>query len=181
MAVKGVFDGIFDIPVADRILRLTQFFYSVVLLAAFIGCAAWYSVVNSKKEEDVIVPTVRGPGGKPLPITKKRRPNDGTRKIGPGFGRTAKNVFRYLAAVVFLTYVASGISMFDHAFWHEDPYEWSKEGLPWAGEWSVVCQLLVISLDMTIARLFRNWLIRSRTDPCHGRHILLSLHPNIFV
>ncbi|KAM5367230.1 hypothetical protein ACJZ2D_010140 [Fusarium nematophilum] len=128
-----------DVPLADYILRKTQYLYALVLLAAFIGGAAWYSVVNAKKQEDLVQPTVKGPGGKPLPITKKKRSRaDGARKIGPGFGRTAKNVFRCLAAIVFLSYVGSAASMFYHAFWFEDPYRWSKEGLPWAGDWSVV-------------------------------------------
>lgn len=127
------------LSLADDILRHTQYLYALVLLIAFVSCAAWYSVVNAKKEEDLVQPKVKGPGGKPLPLTKKKRTlADGSRKIGPGFGRTAKNVFRYLAAIVFLTYVASASLMFNHAFWHEDPYRWSKEGLPWAGEWSVV-------------------------------------------
>ncbi|RSM00481.1 hypothetical protein CEP52_009107 [Fusarium oligoseptatum] len=127
-----------DLPLADYILRKTQFLYALVLLTAFISCAAWYSVVNAKKQEDLVQPTVKGPGGKPLPITKKKLSRDGARKIGPGFGRTAKNVFRYLAGIVFLCYVGSASFMFYHAFWYEDPYRWSKEGLPWAGEWSVV-------------------------------------------
>lgn len=104
----------------------------------FIAGAAWYSVDNAKKDGDGVKSAVKGPGGKPLPVTRSRKPEDGHRKIGPQFGRTAKMVFRYLAAVVFLSYVASGVSMFVHAFVYENPYKWSKEGLPWAGEWSVV-------------------------------------------
>ncbi|POR36071.1 Heavy metal tolerance protein [Tolypocladium paradoxum] len=122
----------------ELILRETQYLYALVLLVTFVCGAAWYSVYNAKKEEDHVQPLVKGPGGKPLPITKRKKRNDGERKIGPRFGCVAKNVFRYLAAAVFLTYVASGVSMFIHAFYHENPYEWSKEGLPWAGEWSVV-------------------------------------------
>lgn len=140
---SGHDDSSDDVPLVDKILRQTQFIYALILLVAFIGCAAYYTVVNSKKDEDLIQPTVRGPGGKPLPSTKKKRPNDGSRKIGPGFGRTAKNVFRYLSAIVFLSYVVSGVFMFDHAFWYEDPFQWSKDGeLPWAGEWSVVCETI---------------------------------------
>jgi hypothetical protein len=110
-----------------------------VLLVAFVTGAAWYSVYNSKKEEDLVQSTVKGPGGKPLPSTKRKKRDDGERKLGPRFGPAAKNVFRYLAAILFLSYVATGLCMFVHAFWHENPYKWSKEGLPWAGEWSVVC------------------------------------------
>lgn len=125
----------------DWILRETQYLYSLVLLVAFIGCVSWYSVYNAKKEEDVVQSKARGPGGKPLPITKKKKRDDGERKLGPHFGRSAKNIFRYLAAVVFLSYLATGISMFIHAFWYEDPFKWSKEGLAWAGEWSMVSVL----------------------------------------
>ncbi|KAG5946980.1 hypothetical protein E4U53_006494 [Claviceps sorghi] len=122
----------------DVILRQTQYLYALVLLFAFVTGAAWYSVYNAKKEEDIVQTTIKGPGGKPLPITKRKRRSDGERKLGPRFGPTAKNVFRYLAAVLFLSYVGTGVSMFIHAFWHEDPYKWSKQGLPWAGEGSVV-------------------------------------------
>ncbi|KAG6011509.1 hypothetical protein E4U54_008047 [Claviceps lovelessii] len=122
----------------DALLRQTQYLYALVLLVAFVTGAAWYSVYNAKKEEDVIHTTIKGPGGKPLPTTKRKKRDDGERKLGPRFGPTAKNVFRYLAAVLFLSYVGTGVSMFIHAFWHENPYKWSKEGLPWAGEGSVV-------------------------------------------
>lgn len=128
-----------NLSVADLILHQVSYLYAIVLLVTFVGCAAWYSIVNAKKEEDIVLPTVKGPGGKPLPSTKRKKRTDGERKIGPRFGRTAKNVFRCIAAVVFLSYVASGTLMFVHAFWHEDPYKWSKEGLAWAGEWSLVC------------------------------------------
>jgi ABC-type transport system involved in Fe-S cluster assembly fused permease/ATPase subunit len=127
-----------DDTFADYLLRKTQYLYALTLLITFIGCAAWYSVYNAKREEDVVHSTVKGPGGKPLPITRRKKLNDGERKIGPHFGTAAKNVFRCLAAVVFLSYVATSSSMFVHAFWHEDPYRWSQDGLPWAGEWSVV-------------------------------------------
>ena len=132
-------DGSGDDPsFTDYLLRETQYLYPLILLVAFISCAAWYSVVNAKKEEERVQPQVKGPGGKPLPLTRKRRGEDGERKIGPRFGHTAKLVFRYIAALIFLSYVASAVFMFVHAFWYEDPYKWSKEGLPWGGEWSVV-------------------------------------------
>ncbi|CAH0043305.1 unnamed protein product [Clonostachys solani] len=122
----------------DVILRETQYLYSLVLLITFVSLAAWYSVFNAKKEEDIVQSKVKGPGGKPLPITKRKKRTNGERKIGPHFGTVSKIVFRFLAAIVFLTYLASALLMLVHAFWYEDPYKWSKEGLPWAGQWSVV-------------------------------------------
>lgn len=127
-----------DDTFADYLLRETQYLYALILLITFISGAAWYSVFNAKKEEDVVQSKVKGPGGKPLPITRRKKRNDGERKIGPHFGTAAKVVFRCISAVIFLSYAATCTSMFVHAFWHEDPYRWSREGLPWAGEWSVV-------------------------------------------
>ncbi|KAK2593337.1 ATP-binding cassette-type vacuolar membrane transporter Hmt1 [Conoideocrella luteorostrata] len=123
---------------SDTILRRTHYIYALVLLLAFVTGAAWYTVYNAKKDEDIVHSSIKGPGGKPLPITKRKKRDDGERKLGPRFGPFAKHVFRYLAAIMFLSYVGTGVSMFVHAFWHENPYKWSKEGLPWADEGSVV-------------------------------------------
>ena len=122
----------------DDVLMYTQYLYSLILLISFVLLAGWYSIYNAKKSGDLAKPTLRGPDGKPLPITRKKKKDDGERKLGPHFGLAAKNVFRYLAAVVFLTYVASGTSLFIHGFFYEDPYQWSRHGLPWAGDWTVV-------------------------------------------
>ncbi|KAH7326423.1 half-sized multidrug resistance protein [Stachybotrys elegans] len=125
-------------PLNDILLQKTQYLYALILLVAFISCAAWYSIFNAKKEEDIIQSHIKGPGGKPLPITKRKKRDAAERKLGPHFGPVAKNVFRCLAAGVFLSYVASGITLFVYAFFHENPYEWAKHGLSWAGEWTVV-------------------------------------------
>lgn len=143
-----------DLPLVDRILRRTQYLYALVLLLSFLSLAGWYSIYNSKKTNPAEKATVKGPGGKPLPITKKKAKDDGERKLGPHFGTTAKNVFRTLAAVVFLCYVSSGIAMFRHAFRFDNPYRWSRDGLPWAGEWSLVrcctpsCALAAVSQSL---------------------------------
>ncbi len=133
----------------DVVLRETQYLYALVLLVTFVSLAAWYSVYNAKKTDEIIESQARGPGGKPLPITRKKKANSSERKLGPHFGFAAKNVFRYLAAVVFLTYVVSGSYMFAHAFKYDDPYRWSREGLSWAGEWSVVCPPWIPATERT--------------------------------
>lgn len=130
--------GIDSLGTADILLRWTQYVLALVLLIGFVSGAAWYSVFNAKKEEDLVQPTVKGPGGKPLPTTRRKKRNDGERKLGPRFGLVAKNFFRYMAAIVFLSYIGTAVSMFMHAFYYDDPHEWSKKGLPWAGEWTVV-------------------------------------------
>lgn len=123
----------------DHVLQDTQYCYSLVLLTTFIVGAAWYSVFNAKKNGEFSKPsTVKGPGGKPLPVTKRKPKVEAERKIGPKFGPAAKNAFRYLASMVFLSYVATASALFVHAFYHEDPVKWSREGLPYAGEYTVV-------------------------------------------
>lgn len=146
-----------SIPTSDLILRETQYLYSFTLLIAFVSCVAWYSIYNAKKQESIVQSQVKGPGGKPLPVTKKRAKDDGERKLGPHFGPTAKNVFRYLAGVVFLSYVATGASMFDHAFYHDNPFKWSKDGLAWAGEWTVVHVLGSIFFYLYICFSLFDW------------------------
>jgi hypothetical protein len=123
---------------AKLLLKQTEFLYSVILVVAFISGAAWYSIFNARKEEDVVQSHVKGPGGKPLPLTKRKKRDNGDRKIGPHFGPVAKNVFRTLAAGIFITYVCTAVSMLIHAFAWEDPFKWSKDGLSWAGDWTVV-------------------------------------------
>lgn len=127
-----------DDSFSEYLLRKTQYLYALILLVTFLAGAAWYSVFNAKKEEDVVVSKVKGPGGKPLPITRHKKRNDGERKIGPHFGPAGKNAFRTIVAALVLSYVTTGAFMVNHAFWHENPYEWSRKGLPWAGEWTVV-------------------------------------------
>jgi ABC-type transport system involved in Fe-S cluster assembly fused permease/ATPase subunit len=129
------FDGI---SLASLVLRLTEYFYTLVLLVTFISGAAWYSIFNSKKDEDLVQTQAKGPGGKPLPLTKRKRRDNGERKIGPHFGFVAKNVFRSIAAGVCLAYMATAASAMKHAFVYEDPYEWTQNGLAWAGTWTVV-------------------------------------------
>jgi hypothetical protein len=132
------------------ILKCVEYVYTLVLLVTFIAGAAWYSIVNARKEEDVVQPQVKGPGGKPLPPTKRKKRDNDERKIGPHFRRVAKDVFRTLAAGVFLSYVASSAFILYHAFVMEDPYTWTKNGLPWAGEWTAVSDRHPSRPDITL-------------------------------
>jgi ABC-type transport system involved in Fe-S cluster assembly fused permease/ATPase subunit len=122
----------------DLVLRYTEYLYPLVLLVAFIGGAAWYSIANAKTGEDLVQASVKGPGGKPLPGTRHKKRDSAERKIGPHFGPAAKVVFRVLAAAVFLTYAANTVALSVHAFKYEDPFVWTTKGLSWAGEWTIV-------------------------------------------
>ena len=57
---------------AERVRDITQYLYPDLLLLAFITIGATHSVYTAMRKEDVVIPTVKGPGGKPLPVTKRR-------------------------------------------------------------------------------------------------------------
>ncbi|KAK1781775.1 hypothetical protein QBC45DRAFT_39734 [Copromyces sp. CBS 386.78] len=96
---------------AEVVFRNSQLCYPVVLLFAFIISAGIHSIVTSKTEEEVVAPTVKGPGGKPLPFTKRRREHHDTQAPFVHNGDVAKTVFRYLSAGLVLSFVANGAAI----------------------------------------------------------------------
>jgi hypothetical protein len=123
---------------AQSVLRTAQLLYPVVLLLAFITSAGVHTIVTSRTEEQLVVPSVRGPGGKPLPVTKKKReqeasePDDDT----TGNGGLAWNVLVYLTGAVVLSFVANGAAVVAHAMQSS-----RNDGLDnawWCGEQTVV-------------------------------------------
>lgn len=53
--------------------NVLQYAYPAVLLIAFVVVGATDSIVTALRRDDVVVSTVTGPGGKPLPATKRKR------------------------------------------------------------------------------------------------------------
>lgn len=105
----------FQPSLAQVIFRNSQQCYPVVLLFAFIISAGIHSVVTSKTEEEVVAPTVKGPGGKPLPFTKRRREHLDTQGPFVHSGGVAKPMFQYLSAGLVLSFVANGAAIALHA------------------------------------------------------------------
>jgi ATP-binding cassette, subfamily B, vacuolar membrane transporter HMT1/ACLQ len=94
-----------------------QLLYPVVLLLAFIVSAGVHSIVTARTEEELVVPTAKGPGGKPLPVTKRKREQldepRGPEICAPsGF---ARRVFQYTTAAVILSFFANGGAIALHA------------------------------------------------------------------
>lgn len=94
-----------------------QLLYPVVLLVAFVLSAGVHSVLTSQSEEELVVPTVRGPGGKPLPVTKRKREQlDEPQVLDPAADCSfARRVFQYGTAVLILTFLANGAAIAVHA------------------------------------------------------------------
>jgi len=118
----------------EHIFLRAQIFYPVVLLLAFILSAGVHSVVTSQSEEELLVPTVKGPGGKPLPITKRKREQlDEPQALDPATdSSSARTAFRYGTAALVATFLANGAAIAVHAL-SSGGGAGSKDGW-WCGE-----------------------------------------------
>ncbi|KAI1310907.1 ABC transporter-like protein [Xylaria venustula] len=92
----------------DTLLTTTQYLYPGSLLLILLLFGALYSIYTARNKGDVIVPTVTGPGGRPLPVTKKRsvvQESDGR------FSPAARALFQWLYTAVTLTFVGQGAAI----------------------------------------------------------------------
>lgn len=99
------------------VLQKVQLLYPVTLLLAFTFSAGVHTVVTSKSEEQLAAPAVTGPGGKPLPITKRKREQEALEEADDidGAGSFARPVFLYLTAAIVVSFVANGAAVAIHA------------------------------------------------------------------
>ncbi|KAK4194746.1 hypothetical protein QBC40DRAFT_28888 [Triangularia verruculosa] len=122
---------------AQVVYERAQETYPAVLLLAFIISAAIHSIAKSRTEEELLVPTATGPGGKPLPITKRKREHRDQGSMYSTDGDSsgiAIQVFRYLTGALILTFAADAAATAAHV------WQSSKVGdkLWWCGEERVV-------------------------------------------
>ncbi|AEO69164.1 uncharacterized protein THITE_2119261 [Thermothielavioides terrestris NRRL 8126] len=102
---------------AQAVLRIAQLLYPMVLLLAFIISAGVHTVITSRTEEEFVVPTVKGPDGKPLPITKRKREQEASDADDDANGNSgfAWTAFLYLTGGLTLSFVANGAAIAAHA------------------------------------------------------------------
>ncbi|KAI1636692.1 hypothetical protein F4809DRAFT_368532 [Biscogniauxia mediterranea] len=106
-----------DTP-AERARAITQYLYPDLLLVVLIFIGALYSVYTARRKEDVVEPTVTGPGGKPLPVTKRRRPEDDASEPEQTFTPAARCFFQTAYTIVTLTFVGQGAAITARALIH---------------------------------------------------------------
>jgi hypothetical protein len=126
---------------AQSVLRTAQLLYPVILLLTFIISAGVHTIVTSKTEEELAAPAVKGPGGKPLPITKRKRELGASEADDDvsGAGGLAWSVFLYLTGATVMSFVANGAAVAVHAMKSS-----RDDGLAdawWCGEERIVCFL----------------------------------------
>jgi hypothetical protein len=125
----------------DSVLKYTLYWLAFTLLIVFIGFAGALSIICARTDEDFVKPSARGPGGKPLPVTKRKRKGgqgDG-KKFGPDFGPCARRSFQGLSVCLIFTFVANAIAIAVHTIqsvpW---PFKGGDEGW-WAPHCVSVC------------------------------------------
>ncbi|KAI1189599.1 hypothetical protein F5B17DRAFT_428319 [Nemania serpens] len=96
-------------------LTATQYLYPGLLLLILLLFGAIHSIYTARKKGDVIIPTVTGPGGKPLPVTKKRHIDDKSQEPEKTVSPCIKALFQWLYAAVTLTFVGQGAAIAAHA------------------------------------------------------------------
>jgi len=131
-------------PKDEGVLQLLMRWYAVVLICLFIVISLVYSINTSKVEEGAVTPTVKGPGGKPLPVNKRKKQPQGSTegRFGknlclPEIGPSAKLAFRLLSLLVFVAFAMNGTAIGIHA-WKANENAPVGEIIWWCGEPMVV-------------------------------------------
>lgn len=96
---------------AQGIVITTQYLYPGLLLLILLLFGAIYSIYTARKQGDVVAPTVTGPGGKPLPVTKKRRVDKTSQESEGRFSPAIRALFQWLYTAVTLTFVGQGAAI----------------------------------------------------------------------
>lgn len=104
----------------EDVLYGTQLWYGPVLLVVFILSAAWHSIAAAKKhkaEQDPVPPSTTGPGGRPLPLSRKKStdtPEDIIEEEQQSLSPTLCRIFNYSCAGLVLTFLASALNLTVH-------------------------------------------------------------------
>ncbi|KAL8417731.1 hypothetical protein RB594_001395 [Gaeumannomyces avenae] len=97
---------------AEDVLSWAQTLSPCILLFCFMLAIALHGVLASRKTEDLIAPAARGPGGRPLPVTKTR-PDAVVIELteAASFGRGSRRVFQLVTAVIVLAFVGNAVNL----------------------------------------------------------------------
>ena len=96
--------------VAEHALLRAEVAYPFLLLLSYGIIFALHSVITSRRQEDVEKPSVTGPGGKPLPLTRiKVEKSAPQNTVVEDFSRTSHLCFRTGTAAVGFTFLAHAV------------------------------------------------------------------------
>lgn len=116
----AVIDEPADTP-PERLRAVVQYTYPVVLLVTFVVMGAAHSLYKALQKEDVLVPNVKGPGGKPLPFTKRKREEANGDRVPETFSTGYQRVFRYCMLLATSTFFGAGANIAVRALYFRSP------------------------------------------------------------
>lgn len=116
--------------------RVSQYAYPAVLLIAFlvIGCTA--SIIKALPSRNVDDTSTKGPGGKPLPISKRKREEGEEDEESEHHSSWSKGYFQYATIFATMTFFAMGTNVAIRALYHRNAagdHGW------WCGQPKTVC------------------------------------------
>ena len=97
----------------QRALDLLHYFYPVALIIIFLAGVMIYSIRTAPEEVSATPPPQKGPGGKPLPRSKK--PKKSRRSFTQDFSSASKALFNWFTVGIILTFLADAVLICIHA------------------------------------------------------------------
>ncbi|KAJ4286028.1 ATP-binding cassette-type vacuolar membrane transporter Hmt1 [Collariella sp. IMI 366227] len=131
-------DPVPSFSTAETFLQKAQLLYPVVLLLAFVLSAAVNTIITSRADKNLVVTTAKGPDGKPLPVTRRKRKQEALEAYDNANtnGGLAWITFLYLTGGVALSFVANGAVIAFHAIASRQVFGDGKTW--WCGEERIV-------------------------------------------
>ncbi|KAI1878545.1 uncharacterized protein JN550_000727 [Neoarthrinium moseri] len=91
--------------------NVLQYSYPAVLLLAFVIIGATDSIITALRKEGGIVATVKGPGGKPLPVTKRKRESQDDEDEDSYYSPASKSFFQWCMMAATFTFFCAGANV----------------------------------------------------------------------
>lgn len=113
---------------AAKFLDFLQYAYPIILLAFFLLAFTVRSIATSSSTNSNGDEPAHGPGGKPLPLSKKAK-KASTRDPGPELSRARKLVFEWLSVAACLTFVANTVNVIVHALYDRKRGWWCGQAV----------------------------------------------------
>lgn len=123
----------------EAILFTLELWYGLILLLLFVISIALNSILDTQRTALLTQPVATGPGGRPLPATRRKSQDSGTITFAPDLeiSKTSKRVYVYTAACVIASFAANFASVISHTVAETNNPD-TKFGW-WCGEETSVC------------------------------------------
>ncbi|KAI9684166.1 MAG: hypothetical protein M1829_003436 [Trizodia sp. TS-e1964] len=100
---------------AESILNGVHYAYPIAILALFLTSFTLHSILTASSATTAVVPSARGPGGKPLPRTILPGARARRAKAQSDFTPLQRGVFNWLSVLLIGTFLGNAVSVILHA------------------------------------------------------------------